>query len=182
MKRKIPYLCKCHPLARCYVLNCHHSSSRIDVAKPREFHSAQSEKPSGNLRITELTNGAMHLRFAPMREGATNSYLRRIHCFALDMSWLPWPVLPRKRWPAFEFEEERAITFQEHQNILLWEHNPEWRAYYELLWHLGGSQPTTTRTWPRRPPTPSGMDIWSGRQFSIKWTAIWPRRQLIATR
>ena len=26
-----------------------------------------------------------------------NIYLRRIHNFALDMSWLPWPV-PKKRW------------------------------------------------------------------------------------
>ncbi|MGA2788853.1 MAG: hypothetical protein ABSF60_15135 [Verrucomicrobiota bacterium] len=29
---------------------------------------------------------------------STNVYLRRIHNFALDMSWLPWPVLPKKRW------------------------------------------------------------------------------------
>jgi hypothetical protein len=29
---------------------------------------------------------------------STNLYLRRIHNFALDMSWLPWPVLPKKRW------------------------------------------------------------------------------------
>jgi len=31
---------------------------------------------------------------------STNCYLRRIHSFALDMDWLPWPVLARKRWPA----------------------------------------------------------------------------------
>jgi len=28
---------------------------------------------------------------------STNCYLRRIHHFALDMNWLPWPVLPRNR-------------------------------------------------------------------------------------
>jgi len=67
---------------------------------------------------------------------STNSYLRRIHCFALDMSWLPWPLLPRKRWPVIRFKDKRAITWQEHQKILGGENNPEWRAYYELLWNL----------------------------------------------
>jgi hypothetical protein len=33
----------------------------------------------------------------------------RIHNFALDINWLPWPVLPKKRWPAIKFEEKRAI-------------------------------------------------------------------------
>jgi integrase len=76
---------------------------------------------------------------------STNSYLRRMHCFALDMDRLPWPVLPRKRWPALTFGEKRAITWTEHQNILLSEKNPEWKAYYEILWHLGGSQTDTAR-------------------------------------
>ena len=71
---------------------------------------------------------------------STNSYLRRIHSFALDMNWLPWPVLPKKRWPALQFKEKRAITREEHQKTLAAESNPEWRAFYKLLWHLGGSQ------------------------------------------
>ena len=29
----------------------------------------------------------------------TNIFLRRMQNFALDMSWLPWPVLPKKGWP-----------------------------------------------------------------------------------
>jgi len=40
----------------------------------------------------------------------TNIYLRRIHNFALDMNWLPWPVLPKKRWPVIKFKEKRGIT------------------------------------------------------------------------
>jgi integrase len=71
---------------------------------------------------------------------STNSYLRRIHSFALDMDWLPWPVLAKKRWPAFKFKPKRAITAAEHQQILAGEHNPEWHAFYQLLWFLGGSQ------------------------------------------
>src|SRR5262249_39363308 len=29
---------------------------------------------------------------------------------------------------------------EEHQKILAGERNPEWRSYYNLLWHIGGSQ------------------------------------------
>jgi len=27
--------------------------------------------------------------------------------FRLDMSWLPWPVLPKKRWPVIQFRITR---------------------------------------------------------------------------
>jgi hypothetical protein len=71
---------------------------------------------------------------------ATNVFLRRTHNFALAMSWLPWPVLPKKQWPVVVYGKKCAITHQEHQDILVREQNPERRAYYELCWHLGGSQ------------------------------------------
>jgi integrase len=71
---------------------------------------------------------------------STNIYLRRIHNFALDMNWLPWPVLPKKRWPAVKFKEKRGITGEEHQSIVAREQNPERRAFYRLAWHLGASQ------------------------------------------
>jgi integrase len=70
----------------------------------------------------------------------TNIFLRRLQNFAVDMSWLPWPVLPKKRWPKIKFKEKRGVTFEEHQKILACEFNPELHAYYEMLWHLGGSQ------------------------------------------
>jgi integrase len=71
---------------------------------------------------------------------STNIYLRRVSNFALDMNWLPWPVLPKKRWPAFKFKEKRGITLKEHQAIVARELNPERRAFYQLAWHLGASQ------------------------------------------
>ena len=71
---------------------------------------------------------------------STNIYLRRIHNFALDMNWLPWPVLPKKRWPEVVFKEKRAITLAEHLAILARENNPERKAFYKLAWHLGASQ------------------------------------------
>ncbi|MGH7971371.1 MAG: hypothetical protein ACREIC_21850 [Limisphaerales bacterium] len=71
---------------------------------------------------------------------STNIYLRRIHNFALDMNWLPWPVLPKKRWPAVTFKKKRAITWDEHCLIVAREHNPERKAFYQLGWYTGASQ------------------------------------------
>jgi integrase len=71
---------------------------------------------------------------------STNIYLRRIHNFALDMNWLPWPVLPKKRWPAIKFKDKRGITLAEHLAIVDRELNPERKAFYQLAWHLGAAQ------------------------------------------
>jgi integrase len=71
---------------------------------------------------------------------STNIYLRRLHNFALDMGWLPWPILPKKRWPAVRFKNKRAITLVEHQTIVAGETNRERRVFFELLWETGGSQ------------------------------------------
>ena len=71
---------------------------------------------------------------------STNVYLRRIHNFALDMSWLPWPVLPKKRWPAVTFKKKRAITWDEHCRIVEREANAERKAFYQLAWYTGASQ------------------------------------------
>ena len=71
---------------------------------------------------------------------STNVFLRRIHNFALDMNWLPWSIIPKRQWPAVQFKEKRAITLDEHQSIISREKNPERKTFYELCWHLGGSQ------------------------------------------
>ena len=39
---------------------------------------------------------------------ATNVYLRRIHNFALDMNWLPWPVMPKRQWPKISYRKRRG--------------------------------------------------------------------------
>jgi len=70
---------------------------------------------------------------------STNVYLRRINNFALDMNWLPWPVLAKKRWPAVVFKEKRAITLAEHLAIVPREQKPERKAFYKLAWCLGAS-------------------------------------------
>jgi integrase len=92
-----------------------------------------------DLRILE-THAENFLEVLENGTVATNVFLRRLHNFALDMSWLPCPVIPRRQWPAVEFQAKRAITASEHQQIIMREPNPERKAFYELCWYLGGAQ------------------------------------------
>jgi len=92
-----------------------------------------------NLVVLE-TQPEHFLRVLEAGTVSTNVYLRRIHNFALDMNWLPWPVLAKKRWPAVVHEEKRGITLAEHLAIVARENNPERKAFYKLAWHLGASQ------------------------------------------
>ena len=100
------------------------------------------EKPFDLIRdqIVIETSGEMLLQVLRKGTVSTNVYLRRLHNFCLDMDWLLKPIIPKRQWPKIEFKERRGITAEEHQKILASERNPEWHAYYEMLWHLGGSQ------------------------------------------
>ncbi len=71
---------------------------------------------------------------------STNVYLRRIHNHALGMEWLLKSVIPRLQWPKPVYKEKRAVTAAEHAAILAAEGNPERKGFYQLCWHLGGSQ------------------------------------------
>jgi hypothetical protein len=71
---------------------------------------------------------------------STNVFLRRIHNYALAMDWLLKPVIPKASWPKFRFKSKRAVTADEHRRIVEREQNPERRAFYQMCWHLGGSQ------------------------------------------
>ena len=65
---------------------------------------------------------AAHSQFRPRHELATRS------------------IIPKRQWPTVQFKEKRAITIAEHQAIISREKNLERKTYYELCWHLGGSQ------------------------------------------
>ena len=80
------------------------------------------------------------LKVLQMGTVSTNVYLRRLHNFCVDMNWLPWPLVPKRQWPAVEFKEKRSITLAEHLAIVARENNLERKAFYKLAWHLGASQ------------------------------------------
>ena len=91
-------------------------------------------------RVIIETPGELLLNVMQAGTVSTNVYLRRLHNFCVDMNWLPWPLVPKRQWPAVKFKEKRAITLEEHQKILAAEVNPERKALYQLCWHLGASQ------------------------------------------
>lgn len=105
----------------------------VTATKDKAFDSIR------NLVVME-TRPEHFLRALENGTVCTNIFLRRVQNFALDMSWLPWPVLPKKGWPKIQFKDKRGITRAEHEKILAGEQSIEWRAFYNLLWHLGGSQ------------------------------------------
>jgi hypothetical protein len=92
-----------------------------------------------NLRVVESRADQL-LTMVQKGTVSTNVYLRRLHNYTLDMNWLAWPIVPKKKWPKIVYPEKRGITLEEHQKIIARETNPERRDYYELLWYLGGSQ------------------------------------------
>jgi integrase len=103
---------------------------------------AIADKAFDLIRHRKLVETTSEHFLAVLNSGSvsTNVFLRRAHNFAVGMHWLPWPVLPKLQWPPVRFKEKRAITLEEHAKIVKREGNPELRAFYELLWHLGGSQ------------------------------------------
>ncbi len=91
-------------------------------------------------RVIIETPAELLLKVLQSGKVSTNVYLRRLHNFCVDMNWLPWPLVPKRQWPAVQFKEKRAITLEEHQQIIAAEVNPERKALYQLCWHLGASQ------------------------------------------
>jgi integrase len=113
-----------------------------DGMTQRRWRTAAKDRAFDSIRkVTILETQAEHfIRVLELGTVSTNFYLRRLHSFALDLKWLPLPVIPKRQWPKIRYKEKRAISLEEHQQILAHEPNPERRAFCELCWHLGGSQ------------------------------------------
>ncbi len=67
-------------------------------------------------------------------------YLRRLHNLAVDLGWLPWPILAKRAWPKIRSQQKRAITAEEHAAVIAAEKNHERRAYYQILYETGAAQ------------------------------------------
>ena len=106
---------------------------RIEIAGKDRAMAGLLKLPLLRTRPDEL------LRAVNSGTVSTNTYLRRFQNFALDLGWLPKPILPKKRWPKVRHQPKRAITEEEHRRILERESNPERRAFYQLCWYLGGA-------------------------------------------
>lgn len=103
---------------------------------------AIKQKPFDIIRGLKLIETQPDHFLAVLKAGtvSTNVFLRRLHNFALEMDWIPKAIIPRRQWPKIKFKEKQIISAQDHEKIIAGERNSEWRAFYSLLWHLGGAQ------------------------------------------
>jgi integrase len=108
----------------------------------KRWDTAIKDKAFDQIRTLALIKTQAEHFLDAMHKGSvsTNVFLRRIHNFALDMNWIPRSIIPKRQWPAVHFKDKRAITCEEHQKIIGREKNLERKRFYELCWHLGGSQ------------------------------------------
>ncbi len=99
-------------------------------------------KAYDSIRIRPLvqTTGEDLLTIIHANGNCVAHYLRRLHNLALDLGWLPWPILAKRAWPKIRSQSKRAITAEEHGAVIASERNPERRAYYELLYETGAAQ------------------------------------------
>jgi len=108
----------------------------------QRWQTAIKDKAFDSIRALPLleTQAEQLMRVLEKGTVSTNVHLRKLHNFCMDMNWLPWPVIPKKQWPAVVYKAKRAITAEEHAAILAAEVNAERKVFYQLCWHLGGSQ------------------------------------------
>jgi integrase len=128
----------------------------------KRHHVAMQDKAFDLIRDVAIleTQAGQLMKVLGLACVSTNIFLRRLHNFSLDMGWLPWPILAKKRWPKIHFKEKRAVTAAEHDAITTGEANPERRAYYECCWHLGAAQTDVANL--------NAEDIdWNGRVVSF---------------
>jgi integrase len=81
----------------------------------------------------------------PRAGTAVHKWLRILHNRALDLGWLLSPVLARKLWPRLQTKRGKAITAQQHAQLVATEKDDEFRLYLQMLWEIGGAQTDTAR-------------------------------------
>ena len=108
------------------------------------------------LIITE-TPAELMLKVLQTGTVSTNIYLRRLHNFCVDMNWLPWPLVPKRQWPAVRFKEKHAPS-PRTSTLKLWSVNeiPSERRSI----NFPGTWALRNRTWPIcRPRTSTGLRV-----------------------
>src|SRR5580692_12811579 len=94
-------------------------------ANQHRWRTAAKDKALAPLlpKVIIETQGELLLQALQKGTVSTNVFLRRLHNFCVDMNWLPWPLIPKRQWPAVRFKDKRAITWEEHCRIVAREQN-----------------------------------------------------------
>ncbi|MEI6702919.1 MAG: tyrosine-type recombinase/integrase [Deltaproteobacteria bacterium] len=107
----------------------------------QKFLRSAPVKPLMNLKLVETSSSHFLKVFAHPKAGVSaNVQLRILHNRALDLEWILRRVLSRKAWPKIRYGHRHGITLEQHQAVLKVTPNEEYRIFFELLWHTGGSQ------------------------------------------
>ena len=96
--------------------------------------------PLRNKVIHETTSGDF-LAVLNDKKRSTLHYLKMLQSLTINLGWLAGRVvLPKQCWPKITAKDKRAISWEEHQRIVVAEKNTERRLFYEVLWETGASQ------------------------------------------
>lgn len=107
--------------------------------KRRVFAMREFDFIRGKLLISTVAEDF----FAVLRSEkvSVNVYLVQLQNLAVDVGWLPRPVIPRRSFPVPKKKRKiRAITREEHGRVIAAEKDVERRLFYSLLWEIGASQ------------------------------------------
>jgi integrase len=145
-----------------------------DATKTRCTRAMQSKAFDG-LRRAKLMETTAEDFLAILNGGKVSvaHYLKRLHNLAVNLGWLPFPVLAPALWPKPQFRDKRGIRLAEHQRILAAEKNPERSLFYRLLWEIGSSQSDAAMLtaenidWPTRSLTYFRMKTGEQAQLAI---------------
>ena len=86
------------------------------------------------------TTGEDLLMIVHANGNCVGHYVRRLHNLALDLGWLPWPILSRRAWPKIRSQGKRAITAEEHAAVIASE-KPFECYLIDGYWYLRGTLP-----------------------------------------
>ena len=118
---------------------CRGQTSKSVVRCERAFKGRDFD-PIRAVKIID-TKAEHLLQVLASRKRSVDNYLRRLVHHAENLGWLHWMIMAPAAWPEPKDESpKRPVLIEEHQRIIAAESNPERRAYYEMMWHTGGSQ------------------------------------------
>jgi len=107
----------------------------------QKFLRSEPVKRLMSMRLVETGSSDFLDVFAHPKAGVSaNVQLRILHNRALDLEWILRPVLSRKAWPKIRYGRRKGITREQHEAVIRVTPNEEYRQFFELLWHTGGSQ------------------------------------------
>lgn len=107
----------------------------------QKFLRSEPVKRLIDMRLVETGSSDFLDVFAHPKAGvSTNVQLRILHNRALDLEWILRPVLSKKAWPKIRYSHRHGITREQHEAVIAVTPNNEYRLFFELLWHTGGSQ------------------------------------------